>query len=348
MTTTRAVPPRSRRSSTSWAVERPGRVGLDLGQVIDQRDRVPLGGAAETVAVRQPQLHRRLARPPSTPPARRSRRWPLRTSPPSSASGRGRRARPCRAGTVSTLWRTTSLPGVGGRRPVHGAQVVADDVFAQTVKGDRPLRRGVARRALQVAGDPRRQRMQRQHPGMHRDALRLAHPLHGAAQAERVGPRDLHRADLVHAPPRRRQPVGPQTLLARLAGAAAGPGSGVSPRRCSMASGAQRRRDRLVTWTTAMAGVPFSTRGGSTARSRASRGRRQTWTSEPSDQDQHPGTEDDQGRPPGRPAAAASAAPEQRPCRCRTGSPDEPLVGPLRALNAAGCGGPEPPGGPGR
>ena len=55
---------------------------------------------------------------------------------------------------MSTLWRTTSLPSAGGRRPVHLAQVVADDILAKPVKGDRPLRGRVARRALQVAGDP--------------------------------------------------------------------------------------------------------------------------------------------------------------------------------------------------
>ena len=57
---------------------------------------------------------------------------------------------------------------------------------------------------------------------------------------------------------------------------------GVSPSRCSIARGATVRRDRLVTCTTEMAGSPFWTRGGSTARSSATRGRRTTCRTEPS------------------------------------------------------------------
>ena len=144
------------------------------------------------------------------------------------------------------------------------------------MKGDRSLRGSVARRALEVAGDPRRERVQGQQPGVHGDALRRAQALHRAAQAERVGPGDLHRADLVDAPPPGWQPVGPQPLLAAAQTGQPGPDGRVPQPSVRSGAGGSVRLDRLVTWTTAMAGRPFSTRGGSTAGSSASRGRRAT------------------------------------------------------------------------
>ena len=48
---------------------------------------------------------------------------------------------------------------------------------------------------------------------MDRNALRLSHPLHGVAEPERIGARDLDRADVVHATAESGQAVGAQGRL---------------------------------------------------------------------------------------------------------------------------------------
>ena len=74
-----------------------------------------------------------------------------------------------------------------------------------------------------------------------------------------------------------------------------------------MASGASVRRDRLVTWTTAMAGRPFSTRGGSTARSRARRGERSDVSRRPGHEHHQAGPTTDQRAPTWRATATTSS-----------------------------------------
>ena len=94
----------------------------------------------------------------------------------------------------------------------------------------------------------------RQQPGMDRDALRLSHPLHGAAQSERVGSAGS-RPGRSRTRPAATWAAGRCAGPARL-GAVGGAGPGWGCRRAVARSPAAPavRRDRLVTWTTAIAG----------------------------------------------------------------------------------------------
>ena len=111
----------------------------------------------------------------------------------------------------------------------------------------------------------------------------------------------------------------------------------VLPRRCSMGTEASVRRDRLVARMTAMAGRRFSTLGGSTARSRASRGERNTYASAPTAS---------MTRPAPRASSGGQLAPRPTP---RSTSPTTKAPQPRRVTTASGgrLWGPGPPGRPG-